>query len=70
MLHLKSDYRTGQNDQFERFKKHILGAKFGVRFKFEDKNGFKFIIFINPENIGHLDIFLSEKWQLVRGNCI
>ena len=35
-----------------------------VRVKFEGKNGFKTIILIYPENLGHLDIFLSEKGQL------
>ena len=35
-----------------------------VRVKFEGKNGFKTIISIYPENLGHLDIFLSEKGQL------
>ena len=35
-----------------------------VRVKFEDKNGFKTIILIYPENLGCLDIFLSEKGQL------
>ena len=35
-----------------------------VRDKFEDKNGFKTIILIHPENLGHLDILLSEKGQL------
>ena len=34
-----------------------------VRVKFEDKNGFKTIILIYPENLGHLDIFSSEKGQ-------
>ena len=32
--------------------------------KFDGKNGFKTIILIYPENLGHLDIFLSEKGQL------
>ena len=35
-----------------------------VRVKFEGKNGFKTIISIYPENLGHLDIFLSKKGQL------
>ena len=55
---------------------HLRG-QIWVRVKFEDKNGFKTIILIYPENLGHLDIFLSEKGQLKkfgplppRGNCI
>ena len=35
-----------------------------VRVKFEGKKCFKTIISIYPENLGHLDIFLSEKGQL------
>ena len=35
-----------------------------VRVKFEGKNGFKTMILIYPENLGHLDIFLSKKGQL------
>ena len=35
-----------------------------VRVKFEDKYGFKTRILIYHENLGHLDIFLSEKGQL------
>ena len=37
-----------------------------VRVKFEGNgnDGFKTIILIYPENLGHLDIFLSEKGQL------
>ena len=35
-----------------------------VRVKFEGKNGFKTIILIYPENLGHLDIFLSKRGQL------
>ena len=43
---------------YKQIKKCILGVKF------EDKTGFRTLIFIYPENLGHLDIFLSEKGQL------
>ena len=35
-----------------------------VRVKFAGKNGFETLISIHPENLGHLDLFLSETGQL------
>ena len=64
VLHLKSDYRTGQNYEVEKNKKTHFGSKILVRGKLEDKNGFKTIIFIYPKTLGHLDLFFSEKGQL------
>ena len=64
VLHLKSDNKTGQNDRYKKIKKTHFGGQIWVIVKFDGKNGFKTIILIYPENLGHLDIFLSEKGQL------
>ena len=47
----------------KKIKKMHFWGQIWVRVKFEGKNGFKTIILIYPENLGHLDIFLSEKGQ-------
>ena len=48
----------------KRIKKLHFWGQIWVRVTFEGKNGFKTIILIYPENLGHLDIFLSKKGSL------
>ena len=49
-----------ESDQFEKMKKMHFRVKMGVRFKIRPKIGFKTIIFIYPENLGLLGLYLSE----------
>ena len=60
MLHLKSNYKTGQIDQFEKIKITFQGSNLGT---IKLRNWFKAINSVHPENLGLLDLFFSQRGQ-------